>query len=179
MSLDYLRLLYGEFQKYEVTLIDALPAWGCLITGGNSVRNSRIWLWIFGRIVLAPYSSFGDACQQGIMLWLSTWKKWQICPWLQVVTCSRFPISIARSPLTLWLNFIPDYDKEYMQALKVSPTLIVKQTNTVTLNQTYETTQTHKLYVHNQVLYALKTYIRGHALWHFIKIWHEPIHIIK
>ena len=105
MSLDYLRLLYGEFQKYEVTLIDALPAWGCLITGGNSVRNSRIWLWIFGRIVLAPYSSFGDACQQGIMLWLSTWRKWQICPWLQVVTCSRFPISIARSPLTLWLNF--------------------------------------------------------------------------
>ena len=37
-----------------------------------------------------------------------------------------------------------------MKGLKVSPTLIVKQANTVTLNQTYETTQTHKLYVHNQ-----------------------------
>ena len=115
MSLDYLKLLYREFQKYKVTLIDALPAWGCLITGGNSVRNSRIWLWIFGRIVLAPYSSFGDACQQGIMLWLSTWRKWQIQYVHDCKLLSEVDLQLMSQGFLLHFDSTlkSDYDKEY------------------------------------------------------------------
>ena len=55
-------------------LILSEAAWGCLITGGNSVRNPFNWLWILGLIVRAPYSNFGEACQHGTMLWPSTYK---------------------------------------------------------------------------------------------------------
>lgn len=64
----------GYLIKMCTFLILSAAAWGCLITGGNSVRNPFNWLWILGLIVRAPYSNFGEACQQGTMLWPSTYK---------------------------------------------------------------------------------------------------------
>lgn len=46
---------------------------GCLETGGNSVKYWLSWLCILFRIVLAPYSSLGEASQHGTKLWASTW----------------------------------------------------------------------------------------------------------
>lgn len=45
---------------------------GCLSTRGKSVRNSDKRLVIFPLMVLAEYSSLGDATQQGTILWAST-----------------------------------------------------------------------------------------------------------
>ena len=64
----------GYLIKMFTSLILSAAAWGCLITGGNSVRNPFNWLWILGLIVRAPYSNFGEACQHGTMLWPSTYK---------------------------------------------------------------------------------------------------------
>ena len=64
----------GYLIKMFTFLILSAAAWGCLITGGNSVRNPFNWLWILGLIVRAPYSNFGEACQHGTMLWPSTYK---------------------------------------------------------------------------------------------------------
>ena len=64
----------GFLIKMFTSLILSAAAWGCLITGGNSVRNPFNWLWILGLIVRAPYSNFGEACQHGTMLWPSTYK---------------------------------------------------------------------------------------------------------
>lgn len=67
-------LIKGYLIKMCTFLILSAAAWGCLITGGNSVRNPFNWLWILGLIVRAPYSNFGEACQHGTMLWPSTYK---------------------------------------------------------------------------------------------------------
>ena len=64
----------GYLIKMFTFLVLSEAVWGCLITGGNSVRNPFNWLWILGLIVRAPYSNFGEACQQGTMLWPSTYK---------------------------------------------------------------------------------------------------------
>lgn len=54
------------------TLAVLVALWGCLFTEGKSVRNSGNCFVIFPLIVRAAYSSFGDATQQGTMLWAST-----------------------------------------------------------------------------------------------------------
>lgn len=54
------------------TLAVLVAVWGCFLTGGKSVRNSGSCLVIFPLMVRAAYSSFGDATQQGTMLWAST-----------------------------------------------------------------------------------------------------------
>ena len=64
----------GYLIKMFTFLILSAAAWGCFITGGNSVRKPFNWLWILGLIVRAPYSNFGEACQHGTMLWPSTYK---------------------------------------------------------------------------------------------------------
>ena len=64
----------GYLIKIFTFLVLSEAVWGCLITGGNSVRNPFNWLWILGLIVRAPYSNFGEACQHGTMLWPSTYK---------------------------------------------------------------------------------------------------------
>ena len=67
-------IINGYLIKMFTFLILSEAEWGCLITGGNSVRNPFNWLWILGLIVRAPYSNFGEACQHGTMLWPSTYK---------------------------------------------------------------------------------------------------------
>ena len=64
----------GYLIKIFTFLVLSEAVWGCLITGGNSVRKPFNWLWILGLIVRAPYSNFGEACQHGTMLWPSTYK---------------------------------------------------------------------------------------------------------
>ncbi len=49
-----------------------LAVCGCFSIRGKSVRNSGKSLVIFPLMVLAAYSSLGDATQQGTTLWVST-----------------------------------------------------------------------------------------------------------
>lgn len=55
-----------------LTLAFSLAVKGCLSTKGNPVRNSVKCFVIFPLIVLAAYSSLGEATQQGTILWAST-----------------------------------------------------------------------------------------------------------
>lgn len=63
------------FREGSLTLAVCSAAWGCFSTRGKSVRKSGNCLVIFPRMVRAAYSCFGDATQQGTMLWASTCKR--------------------------------------------------------------------------------------------------------
>lgn len=56
-----------------LTLAVLVAVHGCFSTRGKSVRYSGRSLVIFPLIVLALYSSLGDATQQGTILWASTY----------------------------------------------------------------------------------------------------------
>lgn len=71
------RTLKAPSCKRSLTSAVCLAAWGCFSIRGKSVRNSGNSLVIFPLIVLAAYSSLGDATQQGTMLWASTCKRKQ------------------------------------------------------------------------------------------------------
>ena len=134
MSLDYLKLLYREFQKY----LDWCFA-------GMRVFNHR-WKFCekFSNLIMNFWSNstcsifqFWRCLPTRDNVMTINLKKVTdtVRPWLQVVKWSRSPINVTRIPVTLWLNFEIRL-WQGIQTLKVSPTLIIKQTKTVTLNRT-------------------------------------------